>query len=290
MGEQLLAESTGKEGRGIVPVDGEGLGSPDVYSPDRVFVYMQLAGSDEATTATQLAALEAAGHPVVRISIPGAIALGGEFFRWEVATATAGAILYVNPFDEPDVDESKQRTHDLLSARQRQELASPELPLIEADGVAVYGDAKHVHVDRDQTDSMREVLQAVVGQMQAPDYLALLPYFQRTPPRHEALQAIRGVVRNRYRVATMLGYGPRYLHSTGQLHKGGPNTAVFIMITADASEDIPIPGQPYGFATLHRAQALGDFLTLIHKQRRAIRGHLGKDIEGGLKQIGEHLQ
>ena len=288
-GEQLLAESTGKGGRGLVPVDGEALGAPDVYSHDRVFVSMQLAGSDEATTAKQLAALEAAGHPVVRINIPDAIAFGGEFFRWEVATATAGAILGVNPFDEPDVAESKQRTLDLLSAWQRQDITSPEHLLVEADGVTIYGDEKQAQAYRDQTGSIRDFLQAFVGQMRAPDYLALLPYFQRTPLRHEALQALRGAVRNRHRVATTLGYGPRYLHSTGQLHKGGPNTGVFIMITADASEDIPIPGQPYGFATLHRAQALGDFLTLAHKQRRVIRVHLGSDIEGGLKRIGEHL-
>ena len=154
--------------------------------------------------------------------------------------------------------------------------------------MTVYGDEKQLQAWRGHAGSMRDFLQAFVGQMKAPDYLALLPYFQRTPARHEALQALRGAFHNRHRVATTLGYGPRYLHSTGQLHKGGPNTGVFIMFTADASEDIPIPGQAYGFATLHRAQALGDFLTLAHKQRRVIRIHLGSDIEGGLKRIGEH--
>jgi glucose-6-phosphate isomerase len=287
--EQLLAESTGKEGRGLVPVHGEALASPDGYSHDRVFVSMQLRGSEAVTTATQLAALEAAGHPVVRINMPEAIAFGGEFFRWELATATVGAILCVNPFDEPDVAESKQRTRDLLSAWQRQGAASEEHLLLEADGVTIYADEKQLQARRGRAGSMRDLLKAFAGQMKAPDYLALLPYFQRTPARHEALQALRGAFRSRHRVATTLGYGPQYLHSTGQIHKGGPNTGVFIMFTAEASEDIPIPGETYGFATLQRAQALGDYLALTHKHRRVIRLHLGSDVEGGLKRIGESL-
>jgi transaldolase / glucose-6-phosphate isomerase len=287
--EQLLAESTGKEGRGLVPVYGEALDSPHGYSRDRVFVSMQLRGSEAVTTAKQLAALETAGHPIVRISMPDAIAFGGEFFRWELATATAGAILCLNPFDEPDVAESKQRTRDLLSAWQRQGAATHEHPILEADGVTVYGDEKQLQAWRGHVGSMRDLLQAFAGQMKAPEYLALLPYFLRTPARHEALQALRDAFRSRHRVATTLGYGPQYLHSTGQLHKGGPNTGVFIMFTAEASEGIPIPGETYGFATLQRAQALGDFLALTHKQRRVIRLHLGSDVEGGLKRIGESL-
>jgi hypothetical protein len=226
----------------------------------------------------------------VRISIPEALAFGDEFFRWEVATATAGAVMGVNPFDEPDVAESKQNTHDLLSAWQRQDVASGGRPVLEADGMAIYVDEKQREAWWEQAGSVRDFLQAFVGQIKAPDYLALLSYVQRTPPRHEILQALRSALRNRFKVATTLGYGPRYLHSTGQLHKGGPNTGVFIMFTADAPEDIPIPGQTYGFATLQRAQALGDFLALSHKQRRVIRMHLGSDIEGGLKRIAESLQ
>jgi transaldolase / glucose-6-phosphate isomerase len=288
--EQLLAESTGKEGRGLVPVDGEPLGSPDVYSNDRVFVSMHLAGREDATTAKQLAAVEEAGHPVVRIGIPEVMALGGEFFRWEVATATAGAILCINPFDEPNVAESKQNTIDLLCAWQRQGAATEEQPILEANGIAIYGHARQLEAWREKAGSLRDFLQAFVGQMKPPDYLVLLPYFQRTPTRHEALQSLRCGLRNHLRVATTLGYGPRYLHSTGQLHKGGPNTGVFIMFTATAPEDILIPGQTYGFATLQRAQALGDFLALGHKQRRVIRIHLGSDITGGLKRIAESLQ
>lgn len=240
--------------------------------------------------AEQLAALEKAGHSVVRINLPEAMAFGGEFFRWEIATATAGAIMCVNPFDEPDVAESKQNTRDLLSAWQRQAAASEGRPMLEADGVAIYGDERQREAWREKAGSLRDFLQAFVVQMKAPDYLALLPYFQRTPARQEALQSLRGALRNRLRVATTLGYGPRYLHSTGQLHKGGPNTGVFIMFTADAPEDIPIPGQTYGFATLQRAQALGNLLALGHKQRRVIRIHLGNDIAGGLKRVAESLR
>jgi hypothetical protein len=178
----------------------------------------------------------------------------------------------------------------LLSAWQRQGVTSPEHLRLEADGVAIYSDENQLQAWRPHAGSMRDLLQAFVGQLKAPDYLVLLAYFQRTSARHEALQALRGTVRDRYRVATTLGYGPRYLHSTGQLHKGGPNTGVFIMFTADASEDIPIPGETYGFATLQRAQALGDYLALVSKQRRVIRVHLGSDVEGGLKRIAEHLR
>jgi hypothetical protein len=288
--EQLLAESTGKDGQGLVPVDGEPLGLPDVYGNDRVFVSIHLAGSGDATTANQLAALEETGHPVVRISMPEAMDLGAEYFRWELATATAGAVMCVNPFDEPNVAESKQNTHDLLSAWQREGGASEERSILEADGVTIYVAARQLEAWREKAGSVRDFLQTFVGQMKAPDYLALLPFFQRTPARHETLQALRGALRNRLRVATTLGYGPRYLHSTGQLYKGGPNTGVFIMFTADAPEDIPIPGQTYGFAMLQRAQALGDLLALSHKQRRIVRIHLGSDIEGGLKRIAENLQ
>jgi hypothetical protein len=288
--EQLLAESTGKEGHGLVPVDGEPLGAPDVYSNDRLFVSLHYAGPEDTSTAKTLTALEEAGHPVVRISIPETLALGGEFFRWELATATTGAIMCINPFDEPNVAESKQNTLDLLSAWQRQGSASQEPPIFEADSMAIYGDVRRLETSREQVGSMRDFLQAFVGQMSPPDYLALLAYLQRTPARHEALQALRCGVRNRFRVATTLGYGPRYLHSTGQLHKGGPNTGVFIMFTADAPDDIPIPGQAYGFAMLQRAQALGDFLALGDKQRRVIRIHLGSDVEGGLKRIAESWQ
>lgn len=288
--EQLLAESTGKDGRGLVPVDGEPLGLPAVYSDDRVFVAMQLAASDSTAMAKALAALEEAGHPSVRIQLPDAMALGGEFFRWELATATAGAILGVNPFDEPDVAASKQHTHDVLMAWQQQRAVSEGHPLLAVDGVTVYGDARQLEARRQRVVSGHAFLLALIGPIKAPDYLALLPYFQRTPARHAALQALRAALRDRLRVATTLGYGPRYLHSTGQLHKGGPNTGLFIMFTADAREDLPIPGETYGFAMLQRAQALGDFLALSSKQRRVIRVHLGSDIDGGLTQIVDSLR
>jgi hypothetical protein len=261
-----------------------------VYSNDRVFVSVQLAGGEDATTAKQLVALEEAGHPIVRIGIPAATAVGGEFFRWEIATATAGAIMGVNPFDEPDVAESKQNTQELLSAWQRQGVADDGQPVLEANGMVIYVDESRREAWQTAADCLRDFLHAFLGQIKAPDYLALLPYFQPTPARHEALQALRKELRNRLRVATTLGYGPRYLHSTGQLRNGGPNTGVFVMFTATPPEDLPIPGQAYGFATLQRAQALGDFRALSRKHRRVIRIHLGDDIGAGFKRIAEGLE
>jgi hypothetical protein len=286
--EQLLAESTGKQGRGLVPVEGEPLGAPEVYGQDRVFVSIRTADQPGPDTETKLAALEAAGHPVVRIVMHDVLDLGAEFLRWELATAVAGAVLNLNPFDEPNVAESKQNTSDLLHEWQQRGTFSETPPLLAASGITVYCEPGQPWLPTGQ-QSLDTFLRAFVDLAAAPDYLALLSYFRRTEARHQALQHLRLVLRNRRQVATTLGYGPRYLHSTGQLHKGGPNTGVFILCTADAAADLPIPGQPYGFATLQRAQALGDFRSLNAKARRVIRVHLGKDIEGGLKRLAESL-
>jgi hypothetical protein len=200
----------------------------------------------------------------------------------------AGAVLNLNPFDEPNVAESKQNTSDLLHEWQQRGTFSETPPLRAASGITVYCEPGQPWLPTGQ-QSLDTFLRAFVDLAAAPDYLALLSYFRRTEARHQALQHLRLVLRNRRQVATTLGYGPRYLHSTGQLHKGGPNTGVFILCTADAAADLPIPGQPYGFATLQRAQALGDFRSLNAKARRVIRVHLGKDIEGGLKRLAESL-
>jgi transaldolase / glucose-6-phosphate isomerase len=223
----------------------------DVCGNDRLFVSMHLARDEDTPTAKQLASLGEVEHPVACISIPESIAFGGEFFRWELATATAGAIIHVNPFDEPNVAESKQNTLDLSAAWQRLGAASEEQPIMAVDGMTIYGHAAQLESWPEKAGSMRDFLQAFVGLMEPPDSLALLAYFQRTPIRHEALQVLCCGLRNRLEVATTLEYGPRSLHSTGQLHKGGQNTGVFIMFTTDALEHIPIPGQTY-FATLQR--------------------------------------
>jgi transaldolase / glucose-6-phosphate isomerase len=266
--EQLVAESTGKDGKGIVPIDLEPLGPPEVYGNDRLFVDVRL-GAGEARQDAAVEALRRAGQPVVRIELPGREALGREFFRWEVATAIAGATLGVNPFDEPNVTEAKLATGALLEAFVRDgRLPAPEATV---DAVDVDRVAQHLS-------------SAAAG-----DYIALGAYFLRTEARDAALTRLRLLCRDRSRNATTLGYGPRFLHSTGQLHKGGPNTGVFLQLTADAPADVAIPGEKYSFATLRDAQALGDLQVLLRRKRRALRVHLGNDIEGGLGRLVEGL-
>jgi hypothetical protein len=276
--EQLLAESTGKDGKGLLPVEGERLGAPSVYGPDRIFVAMSLPGGMDRPTARRLGALEKKGHPVVRLELQDQLALGGEFMRWEIATATAGTVLGLNPFDEPNVAESKENTRQLLSEWEKGRAFPQERPVVEADGIAVFGEAVRGRGPGSPLDALRAVLDGA----SAGDYVAFLAYLQRTPARHEALQALRHKVRDRWRLATTLGYGPRYLHSTGQLHKGGPNTGIFVLITADGHGGKPIPGETYDFATLQRAQALGDFRSLVDHGRRVLRIHLGENVEGAL--------
>ena len=287
--EQLLAESTGKGESGLVPVEGEPLGSPSVYSNDRVFVYMHTIEENKGDTEQKLLALEEAGHPVIRIEVRDKMNLGAEFFRWELATATAGSIMGVNPFDEPNVSESKQNTHELLEEWRQKGQFNEGSPAFEESGISVHCDSTQEWFDKIKGKSALDFLISFVGLAEPPDYIALLPYFLRTHERHNFLQSIQLSLRDRLKVATTLGYGPRYLHSTGQLHKGGPNTGVFIILTADCAEDIAIPGQQYGFATLQLAQALGDFRSLNNKKRWVIRIHLGSQLEGGLKLLAERV-
>jgi transaldolase/glucose-6-phosphate isomerase len=268
--EQLVAESTGKEGRGIVPVDGEPLGPPEVYGPDRVFVYVRLGDGDPAQEAG-VAALERAGHPVVRIAMPETTALGREFFRWEVATAIAGAGLGVNPFDEPNVTEAKLATSAILAAGD-----GGSGPTSVADDTCEVGDLDRIRAHLDT---------ATAG-----DYIALCAYFMRTPERDAALTRMRVACRDKSQNATTLGYGPRFLHSTGQLHKGGPNTGVFLQLTADVAADVAIPGEVYSFAALRNAQALGDLQVLRRRGRRVLRVHLGANIEAGLGALAKALE
>ncbi|MES1205742.1 MAG: bifunctional transaldolase/phosoglucose isomerase, partial [Pseudomonadota bacterium] len=269
--EQLVAESTGKEGKGIVPVDLEPLAAPALYGPDRLFVRMTLAGGHGRAAAANaaltegVAALERAGYPVVRLDMPRREDLGREFFRWELATAIAGSVLAVNPFDEPNVTEAKLATGALLSLKQQQ----GKLP--DAEGVVTLADA---------ADIRRHVFGVKPG-----DYVAFCAYFVRAEERDRLLSRLRVATRAKTTAATTLGYGPRFLHSTGQLHKGGPNNGVFVQLTADVPEDLPIPGEAYTFGDLRDAQALGDLQVLRRRGRRAIRVHLGKDIESGLAQL-----
>lgn len=283
--EQLLAESTGKEGLGVLPVEGETLGSPRDYRSDRLFVYLRATDDDKQEAENKLKQLEEAGHPVARIEIKDRLALGGEYFRWEMATALAGTVMGINPFDEPNVAESKKNTRDLLAEWQKRGSFPEGRPLVSDNGLAVYGDEAAHWLFNGHRESLPDFLNQYLNLAKSPDYVALLGYFHRSPARHQALQSIRHALRERYQTATTLGYGPRYLHSTGQFHKGGPNRGVFIMLTADATGKISIPGETYDFATLQRAQALGDFRALNDKKRRVIRIHLGSDVDRGLSNL-----
>jgi len=277
--EQLLAESLGKNGRGLIPVDSEPLGAPPVYGPDRVFVAITLA-DDAVALEPGLAALEEAGHPVIRIRLTDPLDLGAEFYRWEIATATMGALMEVNPFDEPNVQESKEITGKLLAAY-RTSRRLPEWAVDrEEDGIALLTGAGT------KPPTVSEGLAAHLELAQPGDYLAFQAYLPPTPEIAEGLQELRRVMREKTNLAVTVGRGPRYLHSTGQLHKGGPPTGLFIQLTADDPHDLAIPGEAYTFAVLKNAQALGDLQALRNKGRRVIRVHLGgKDPADTLKKF-----
>lgn len=286
--EQLIAESTGKENKGILPVEGEDPGKPDFYSNDRIFVYLHAGNDEKQKDERKLNALKKAGHPVIKIDIKNKLALGAEFFRWELATATAGRIINVNPFNEPNVAESKKNSRDLLEEWKDKGSFGEGDPAISQNNISIYfkTDAEWVP----QGKSLSAFLNSFTKLAKSPDYLAMLAYFLQTPQRQKLMQQIRLKLRNKLKVATTLGYGPRYMHSTGQLHKGGPNRGVFIMFTYEAEDDILIPRKDYGFATLQKAQALGDFRSLNDKNRRVIRVDLGKNIEQALKKINESIK
>jgi transaldolase/glucose-6-phosphate isomerase len=282
--EQLLAESTGKDGKGLIPIDGEPLGEPGVYGDDRVFVHLRTSAEEDASRAGKLRALEAAGHPLVRLVVHDALGLGAEFYRWELATATAGAILGIDAFDQPDVEAAKQRTRELLAEWEESGAFDEGTPIAEDEHLALFAE------DAPEDGGPGGRLGAFLSAAEPGDYLGLLAYVHRTPDRQERLAGVREALRDRLGLATTLGYGPRYLHSTGQLHKGGPDTGRFVIITADESEDIPIPGQPFGFATLHRAQSLGDLRALRDAGRQVVRLHLRGDVEQALGHLADLLE
>jgi transaldolase / glucose-6-phosphate isomerase len=289
--EQLLAESTGKNGTGLIPIHEEQLGLPEVYGGDRTFVSIQDSDGDSRETEAAITALERAGHPVVRIGIEDPMDLGQEFFRWEIATAVAGSVLAINPFDQPDVEASKEATRRFL--QQYQSNAPPtESALASARGMSVFADPRNAESLRAAAagSTVQAALAAHLSRLRPGDYFALQAFLEMSAENHSTLQAIRHLVRDHRQVATTLGYGPRFLHSTGQLHKGGPNSGVFLQITADESEDLPIPGEAYSFSALARAQALGDFAVLAERGRRLLRVHLGADVQAGLAQLREMLE
>ena len=282
--EQLIAESTGKEGKGVVPVAGEPLGSPAVYGDDRLFVSVAV-GELDAATESKLRALETAGHPVVYRALTDLYDLGEEFFLWELATAFAGWRLGINPFDQPNVQESKDATRELLEAFAREGRLREQPVLVRDEALTIYADdATRAALP---SSSAADALRAHLARLHAGDYIALLAYVEETPEIEAELQRIRTHLRDATRCATTVGYGPRFLHSTGQLHKGGPDAGVFLQITAPDKDDLPIPGEPYSFGVLKQAQALGDFRSLSTRGRRAVRVDLGRDALAGLRRLSE---
>ena len=288
--EQLLAESTGKLGRGIVPVDAEPVGAPAVYGADRVFAYLRLASDRDGAQEAAVAALEAAGQPVVRITVSAATQIGQEFFRWEMATAVAGAILAINPFDQPDVEAQKVKTRELTTAYEKSGALPPEEPLFIAGGIMLFADPVNAAALKSGVTSLAGALKAHLGRAGAGDYVALLAYIDRNPAHTEALQGVRRMIRDRTRAATCLGFGPRFLHSTGQAYKGGPNSGVFLQITCEDGADLAVPGQAYSFGVVKAAQARGDFDVLAERGRRLLRVHLPADVEAGLKALGQAIE
>ncbi|HKM46872.1 MAG TPA: bifunctional transaldolase/phosoglucose isomerase [Terriglobales bacterium] len=288
--EQLIAESTGKLGKGIIPVDREDIGAPDVYGNDRIFAYLRLEPAPDAAQDAKVAALEKAGRPVVRIALSDIYSLGQEFFRWEIATAVAGSILGINAFNQPDVEASKIVTKQLTSAYESTGALPPEKPILEEAGFKLFTDDKNAAALSQAAGSDRSLknyLRAHLARLGASDYFALLGYVEMNAEHESLLQTLRMTVRDRKHVATCLGFGPRFLHSTGQAYKGGPNSGVFLQVTCDDAQDLPVPGQKYTFGVVKAAQARGDFQVLADRNRRALRVHLGSDVKAGLTKLVE---
>ncbi|WP_170170345.1 glucose-6-phosphate isomerase [Hymenobacter perfusus] len=284
--EQLIAESTGKEDKGILPVAGDPLGTPEVYGPDRVFVYVGFENQPDEENRRKVAALEAAGHPVVTILLRDALDLGAEFFRWEVATAVASAVLEINPFDQPNVQAAKTATDQLMKVVvERGSLPQTSAPVLEENGLSYYTSVAG------STATAAEVLKAFFGQAGADNFLCIQAYLMETPALNTELDELRQLVQQRLHIATASGYGPRFLHSTGQYHKGGPNTGLFLQLTTDHAQDLPLPGRPYTFGTFQNAQAAGDLEALHNYNRRTLRLHLGSvGEEAGVAQLLKDLK
>lgn len=286
--EQLVAESTGKNGTGIVPVEGEPLGPAEVYGDDRLFVYLRLDGAPDPAQDAAVGRLEAAGHPVVRLHLPDRLHLGAEFFRWEFAVPVASLLLGVEPFDQPNVQESKDNTNRLLRRFLEEGRLPADPPLLREAGIALAAHGRAARaINEIHAASLSAALRASFRLVRPGDYLALTAYLAPTPARAALLQQVRALLRDRLRVATTLGYGPRYLHSTGQLHKGGPDTGVFVQLVSEPLRDADVPGMGYTFQTLKMAQALGDLEALETRGRRVVRLDVGADVEGALQRLVE---
>lgn len=286
--EQLIAESTGKNGKALIPVDREAIGEPSLYGDDRVFVYLRFEPSPDTKQDASVQTLEKAGQPVITIPIADRYDLGQEFFRWEIATAVAGSIIRINPFDQPDVEAAKVATRALTEEYERSGSIGPEKPLLEESGLKLFTDNANALALRGSgggDNSAVGLLKAHLARIKPGDYFAVLAFIEMNEANERQLQELRHAVRDRKRVATCLGFGPRFLHSTGQAHKGGPNTGVFLQITCDDAIDLPVPEQRYTFGVVKAAQARGDFQVLAERGRRILRVHLGPDVQVGLQKL-----
>ncbi|MGB6371941.1 MAG: bifunctional transaldolase/phosoglucose isomerase [Methylocella sp.] len=285
--EQLLAESTGKRGRGLIPLAGEPLATPERYGSDRFFAYLELEGQADPARRQTVEALERAGHPVARIRVKDIWHIGQEFFRWEIATAVAGAIIGIDPFDQPDVEASKKKTSALTEEYEKSHSLPREEPVFRENGVALYADPRNA-AELGQHDTLSGYLKSHFGRVHAGDYVALLAYIQRDEANTRALTAMRARIRDKTHAATCLGFGPRFQHSTGQAYKGGPNSGVFLQITCDDPSDIDVPGHSYSFGVVKAAQARGDLEVLVERGRRALRVHL-RDVDAGLAELARAM-
>jgi transaldolase / glucose-6-phosphate isomerase len=290
--EQLLAESTGKHGKGLIPIDGEPLGDPNVYGDDRLFIDLALDGEPDAVRDARLKALETAGHPVVRIVQKSSDHIGQEFFRFEIATAVAGSIIGINPFDQPDVETSKVKTRELTAAFEKTGALPAETQLFSSKSIDLYSDEANAKALRKAgaDSALDNWLKAHLSRIHAGEYVATLAYIARDDANAAPLQKMRLAVRDRRHVATCLEFGPRFLHSTGQAYKGGPDSGVFLQITADDAEDLPIPGHRASFSVVKAAQARGDFGVLVERGRRALRAHIKGDLKAGLAELVAAVQ
>ena len=289
--EQLLAESTGKQGRGLIPVAGEPLTIPERYGSDRFFAYLELDGQIDPSQRQAVETLERAGHPVARISVKDIWHIGQEFFRWEIATAVAGAIIGIDPFDQPDVEASKDKTRALTEEYEKSHSLPKEEPVFRENGLALYADPRNAaELGHHNTLSgyLKSHLARVHAGGKAGDYVALLAYIQRNQANTQALTAMRIRIRDTTHAATCLGFGPRFQHSTGQAYKGGPNSGVFLQITCDDPADIDVPGHSYSFGVVKAAQARGDLEVLVERGRRALRVHL-RDVNAGLTELARAM-
>lgn len=283
--EQLLAESTGKQGYGLIPVDREPLTSLENYGPDRVFAYIKFAGDNDADLERLASELERAGHPLVRIVLHDLYDIGQTFFQWEIATAVAGSVIGIDAFNQPDVEASKVATRELTSEFEETGSLPAETPILEQEDIKLFTDPANAETVLKSGHTLGGVIREHIDRIGPGDYFGLLAYVPMFPDYEEPLQEIRKAILESKRVATVLGFGPRFLHSTGQAYKGGPNSGVFLQITCDDAEDLPVPQQKYSFGVVKAAQARGDFQVLAERKRRALRVHLGKDVGKGLAHL-----